>query len=93
MSEIHYNVEAVGEFCSKLVMLREHLEERLGDERAIYETVFDVWRDDKAETCRSSLDQLTVQVNGVASELEELRSALQRQAAVAREFLDQQAGW
>lgn len=88
MTAIHYNVEAVEAFCSDLTARRQALEERLADERHLYETVFDGWRDQRAQAVRVRLDELTRTAHSIAADMDDLVAALRVQIRTAQEYLD-----
>jgi hypothetical protein len=93
VSGIHFNVEAAESFCSQLQARREALSERLGDERAIYDSVFNDWKDRRGEAVKERLDGFTRQVQDAAGEIDDLLVAVRRQIGTAREILDASEVW
>lgn len=93
MSGIHFNVEAAEAFCSQLQARREALSERLGDERTLYDSVFDDWKDRRGEAVKERLEGFTRQIQDAASEIDDLLAAVRRQIATAREILDASEVW
>lgn len=93
MSAIHFNIEAAEDFCAQARSRREALAERLSDERALYETVFDAWKDARADAVRERLDALRRDVEKSASDLDDLIAAVQRQIDTAREYLSNSDVW
>jgi uncharacterized protein YukE len=87
MSEIHFNVEAVQAFCSDLAARRESLEERLRDEKQLFDLVFDSWRDHRAQAVRTRLDELTQTIQSATSDIDDLIRTMRDQIRAAEEYL------
>lgn len=90
---IHYNVEAVGSFSTAMRSVIDALAERSGDERLLYDSVFDEWRDHRAEAVKAQLEELQRTVANVSSEMDDLNQALARQMRAAQEYLDANQGY
>lgn len=93
MSDIHFNVEAVEAFCSQLQARRDNLNERMRDEQTLYETVFDGWRDQRAQSVQQRLEELTQTTQSIASDIDDLVLALRQQVQRAEEYLRGSEGW
>lgn len=90
---IHYNVEAVGSFTTAMRSRIDALSERIGDERLLYDSVFDEWRDHRAEAIRMKLEELQRTVLTVSADMEDLNSALAQQMRAAQEYLNANQGY
>jgi len=93
MNAIHFNVEAVEAFCSQLQARRENLSERMRDEQALYEAVFDGWRDHRAQGVQQRLEELSQTTRNIASDIDDLVVALRQQVQRAEEYLRGSESW
>lgn len=90
---IHYNIEAVGSFSNALKARIDALAERIGDERLLYDSVFDEWRDHRAEAVKAQLEELQRTVSSVSSDMDDLNQALAQQMRAAQEYLNANQGY
>lgn len=93
MNAIHFNVEAVEAFCSQLLARRDNLSERMRDEQALYQAVFDGWRDQRAQSVQQRLEELAQVTRNIASDIDDLVGALRQQVQRAEEYLRGSEGW
>ena len=93
MTNIHYNIEAAEVFLVDLQNRLEALNERTNDERHLFESVFDTWKDDRAKKFEHRLEDWTRGIEQCKADIEDLMLAVRQQIGMAREYLETVDRW